>query len=92
MAVKMEALGSGRAQARPGPVIATDALKAELPDTILDAGAVPVIPPRHNRRRPHAFDRTLYKERNAIERMFAKLKQFVSVRAPCTAGGGATGR
>ncbi len=62
---------------RPGHVIADRAYDAEhFHDTILDAGAVPVIPPRHNRRRPHAFDRTLYKERNAIERMFAKLKQF----------------
>ena len=61
----------------PGYVLADRAYDAEhFHDTILDAGAVPVIPPRHNRRRPHAFDRALYTERNAIERMFARLKQF----------------
>ena len=62
---------------RPGYVIADRAYDAEhFHDTILDLGALPVIPPRHNRRRPHAYDRALYKERNAVERMFAKLKQF----------------
>ena len=62
---------------KPAYVIADRAYDAEhFHDTILDAGAIPVIPPRHNRRRPHSYDRTLYKERNLVERMFAKLKQF----------------
>ncbi|RUU05929.1 IS5/IS1182 family transposase, partial [Mesorhizobium sp. USDA-HM6] len=42
----------------------------------LDAGAEPVIPPRPNRRRPHAYDKDLYKERNLVERFFNKLKHF----------------
>lgn len=58
-------------------VIADRAYDAEhFHDTILDAEAQPVIPPRPNRRRPHAYDKHLYKERNLIERCFAKLKQF----------------
>jgi putative transposase len=58
-------------------VIADRAYDAEhFHDTILDAGAVPVIPPRPNRRRPHTYDRDLYKERNLIERFFNKLKHF----------------
>ena len=58
-------------------VIADRAYDAEhFHDAILDAGAMPVIPPRHNRRRPHACDWDLYKERNAIERFFNKLKHF----------------
>lgn len=62
---------------RPGHVIADRAYDAEhFHDTILDLGAVPVIPPMPHRRRPHRFDRTLYKERNLVERCFAKLKQF----------------
>ncbi len=62
---------------RPGYVIADRAYDAEhFHDTILDAGAIPVIPPRPERRRPHTCDWTLYKERNLIERFFARLKQF----------------
>ena len=58
-------------------VIADRAYDAEhVHDTILEAEAQPVIPPRANRRRPHAYDKHLYKERNLIERCFAKLKQF----------------
>lgn len=62
---------------KPGHVIADRAYDAEhFHDTIHDAGAVPVIPPRPERRRPHVCDWRLYKERNLIERFFAKLRQF----------------
>lgn len=61
----------------PRHVIADRAYDAEhFHDTILDAGAIPVIPPRTERRRPHACNWRLYRERNLIERFFAKLKQF----------------
>lgn len=61
----------------PNHVIADRAYDAEhFHDTILEAGATPIIPPRHNRRNPHKCDWTLYKERNAIERLFNKLKHF----------------
>ncbi len=39
-------------------------------------GAVAVIPPKSNRKIQRDYDRDLYKERNLIERMFNKLKQF----------------
>lgn len=39
-------------------------------------GAKVVIPPRSNSTMPRAYDKDLYKERNHIERMFGKLKQF----------------
>lgn len=62
---------------KPRHVIADRAYDAEhFHDTILDAGAVPVIPPRPERRRPHACNWRLYRERNLIERFFSKLKQF----------------
>lgn len=62
---------------KPRHVIADRAYDAEaFHDIILDAGAIPVIPPRPERRRPHACDWRIYKERNLIERFFAKLKQF----------------
>ena len=36
----------------------------------------PVIPNRSNRRQPHPFNKTRYKGRNVIERMFGRLKDF----------------
>ncbi len=39
-------------------------------------GAKPVIPSRSNAENPRAYDEYLYKERNLIERLFGKLKQF----------------
>lgn len=47
-----------------------------LCDKIDQAGTVVVIPPRRNRKTPRAYDTELYKERNHVERFFAKLKQF----------------
>ncbi len=38
--------------------------------------AIPVIPPRSNRIIQRSYERTLYKERNCIERLFNKLKNF----------------
>lgn len=39
-------------------------------------GAEAVIPPRSNRLAPRDFDRHLYRDRNLIERFFARLKHF----------------
>jgi putative transposase len=39
-------------------------------------GAKPVIPPRRHRKAQRAYDQHLYKERNAVERFFNKLKHF----------------
>lgn len=60
-----------------GAVIADKAFDANhLRDAIRDKGAEAVIPPRSNRKSPHDYDRAFYRERNAIERFFNKLKQF----------------
>jgi transposase len=40
------------------------------------AGADPCIPPRKSRTAPTAYDRHLYKERNVVERYFARVKQY----------------
>jgi putative transposase len=40
------------------------------------AGAEPCIPPRKNRAEPIEYDRHLYKERNVVERYFARVKQY----------------
>ena len=40
------------------------------------SGAQPVIPPRANRTIQRAYDKTVYKQRNRIERCFSRLKHF----------------
>ena len=47
-----------------------------LCDSIAQAGAEVVIPPKRNRKAKRSYDTDLYKERNRIERFFNKLKQF----------------
>ena len=44
--------------------------------SLLLKGISPVIPPRANRVDPPACDFKAYKDRNRIERMFSRLKQF----------------
>lgn len=44
--------------------------------TIKASGATPVIPPRSSRKTPRDYDKDIYKERNLVERLFQKLKQY----------------
>jgi transposase len=50
----------------------SDAIRDELASSEVRA----VIPSKSTRRHPVAFDRDLYKQRNLIERMFNKLKNW----------------
>ena len=43
---------------------------------ILKQQAVPVIPPRSNRKEPIDYDKHLYKARHLIENFFSKIKHF----------------
>ena len=43
---------------------------------IENMGAAPNIPPKTNRRWKNCFSPYLYRDRNAIERMFGRLKDF----------------
>ena len=45
-------------------------------DYIQAHGATAVIPPKCNRLQQRKYSKTLYKQRNRIERCFAKLKHF----------------
>jgi transposase len=45
-------------------------------DAIHTGGAEAVIPPRCNRKSLRDYDKTLYKERNLVERLFQKLKSY----------------
>ena len=42
----------------------------------LELGFAPVVPPHPNRLHPWSYDRTLYRRRNEIERLFRRLKGF----------------
>jgi transposase len=39
-------------------------------------GTKPVIPPRRNRKIQYEYDKLIYKQRNIIERMFCRLKDW----------------
>ena len=58
-------------------VIADKGYDSDAFVTIIKAsGARAVIPPRNNRKTLRAYDKDIYKERNLVERMFQKLKQY----------------
>ena len=64
-------------QIAPGAVLADKAYDADTLLAYIDRkNAKAVIPPRSNRTTPRDFDRHQYRNRNVIERFFAKLKQF----------------
>jgi transposase len=45
-------------------------------DWLAEQGCQAVIPPNPTRKHPHAYDPQTYKQRNLIERMFCRLKDF----------------
>lgn len=44
---------------------------------------MPSIPPKANRRWKHCFSPVPYRDRNAIERMFCRIKDFRRVATRC---------
>jgi transposase len=48
----------------------------DVRSALLMRGILPVIPPKANRKQPVPCDFRRYRDRNRIERMFNKLKQF----------------
>jgi transposase len=48
----------------------------ETRQLMLELDMVPVVPPKSNRIDPWRYDRTLYKKRNEIERLFRRLKGY----------------
>ena len=49
---------------------------------VLDLGMIPLVSPKANRIEPWEYDRALYKKRNEIERLFRRLKGFLSAVCP----------
>src|SRR5918994_4380252 len=43
---------------------------------VLELGFAPVVPPHPSRRHPWPYDRSLYRRRNEVERLFRRLKGF----------------
>ena len=65
------------ADIEPKAVLADKAYDADvLLLCIAEKQAMAVIPSKSNRRVKHAFDRHHYRNRNVIERFFARIKQF----------------
>ena len=60
-----------------GYVIADKGYDAEtFVQAIRERGAVPVIPPRSNRKMPREYDAHLYKERHLVECFINKIKHY----------------
>ena len=47
-----------------------------LRDWLAERGTTAVIPPRKNRKVQYHYDKTVYRQRNIIERMFCRLKDW----------------
>ena len=48
----------------------------EFLQSIMNTGAIPVIPPRSNRKTPRDYDKHLYKERHLVECFINKIKHY----------------
>ena len=48
----------------------------ETRQLVLDLGMTPVVPPKANRLVKWEYDRTIYKRRNEVERLFRRLKGY----------------
>ncbi len=89
--LKVPRTGAGRPRLRPDTVIADKAYSSRAIRQVLRRrGIRAVIPERADQKanrlrrgkaggRPPAFDRELYKARNAVERCFNRLKQFRAI-------------
>ncbi len=62
---------------QPSQVVLADrAYDADwIRDMIYEQGAIACIPPKSNRKRYIEFDKTLYKQRNMVERFFGRIKK-----------------
>jgi len=47
-----------------------------LRNWLAERGREAVIPPNPTRKNPHSYDKAAYRERNVVERMFCRLKDF----------------
>jgi transposase len=70
-------IGRGRPRLRPAKVVGDKAYSSRrLRISLRRRGIIPVIPTKVNERRQRNFDREAYRQRNIVERMINKLKNF----------------
>ena len=48
----------------------------ETRKTAEELGYITIVPPKVNRNNPWKYDKELYKQRNIVERLFRRLKEF----------------
>jgi len=60
-----------------GAIIGDKAYDADWILTLVEGqGMLAVIPPTKSRKEPRDYDKELYKERNIVERFFARIKHY----------------
>lgn len=70
-------IGRGRFRLRPAKVVGDTAYSSRrFRISMRQRGIIPVIPTKANERRQRNFDREAYRQRNIVERMINKLKNF----------------
>ena len=70
-------IGRGRFRLRPAKVVGDKAYSSRrFRISMRQRGIIPVIPTKANERRQRNFDREAYRQRNIVERMINKLKNF----------------
>lgn len=63
--------------AKPKAVLADKGYDSDdVRSSLLLKGILPIIPPKANRKQPIPCDFVAYRDRNRVERMFNRLKQF----------------
>ena len=70
-------IGRGRPRLRPAKMVSDKAYSSRsIRLALRKRGIIPVIPTKANERRQPGFDREAYRQRNIIERMINRLKNF----------------
>ncbi len=74
---KVKRAGRGRPKSRPRYFLGDKAYSSSaVRQELRRCGITPVIPQRRNEKRRCRFNRGLYRERNRVERLINRLKQF----------------
>lgn len=74
---KVKRQGRGRPKHRSRYIVGDKAYSSrEIRQQLRQSGTTPVIPKRSNEKRRGRFNRGLYRERNQVERLINRLKQY----------------
>lgn len=74
---KLKRAGRGRPRVRPGRIVADKGYTGQpIRSYLRRLGIKITIPRRRSERKPDRFDREIYRQRNRVERLINRLKQF----------------